>query len=285
MKARKTAKPAENGPTAAPAKPSSLHLALTVGLLIIVVIESLLLLQAYLPATLPQSPVRVLLVGQPSGALQTLLESEDFRLEDIRMIKTADQSQVRPEDYSDADVVIFQGQEHCPQALDSFVGYLEKNPPALWRPTPNQLFFGNACSRIPGSNLTGWKALLQEKTGPADIAQYYSLGQGPLPQLERGYLIVTTEHRIFNGIKNDYVNRPVLYRTYPTWTLAQVTLQRPDNTQYLDGNFSQGNIIALQEGGFGGTALYVGFEPAYDSQSIGSRNLVLNSLLYLANRA
>ncbi len=273
--------------TTAPAPPNSgrLHLALTVGLLLIVITESLLLLQAYLPATLPQPDVRVMIVGQPSGALQTLLNSEDFRLAGIRWIKTADQGQVQPEDFAGADVVIFQGQEFCPQALDEFAQFLEDHPPDVFRRPPNQLLFGNACSRVPANPLIGWNALLWDKTIHNDLAQYYTIGQDALPRFERGYMVVTTDHRVFNGIKNDYVTNAVLYRTYPTWVLAQVADERPMQPQYIDGSFSKGNIVVLQENGYGGTALYVGFEPAYDADSIGSRNLVLNALLYLGDRA
>lgn len=256
-----------------------------VGLVLLVIVESFLLLQVYLPSTLPQHAVRVMVVGQPSGALETLLNVEEFRLEDIQWVKTVEQSQVKPDDFAGVDVVIFQGQEYCPQALDAFVEYLQRNPPNLLARPPNQLFFGNACSRTPESQWVGWKALLFEKTYDNDIAQYYTIGQDKLPRLERGYMVITNNHRIFNGIKNDDVTRPVLYRTYPTSVLAQVAEKRPTQAQYLDGDFSQGNIVVLQEGGYGGTALYMGFEPTYDAESIGSRNLVLNALLYLGGRA
>lgn len=249
---------------------------------------AIILNQLVLPAFSQVKTIKVLGVGAFSEGLALMLEADDYRIAGIQLQAVLPDSKVTERDLNEADLVIMQGEVYCDNTLEIYVKE-KKRIAAEWEkkriggipPSRKFLIIGNACSRSAALTATGWRALVEEKIRREEIAlpfveRVYVLADGPLEakQIAGRLVIENTNHEIFNGIVNyNFDGNVFVFSKAPKFfVLASITDGNVTWEQVLEGNYT--GIPAIAEISDG---IYFAFDP-----STGSRNLLLNTLLYLA---
>ncbi len=272
-------------------KESDIHYKIIIIVLFLVIFgESILLLSDYDPKTFLNSHSSILIVGNPSPDLLELLEREDIIIEGINVTKTVSDEEVKPGDFIGADIILFTGQEYCPNAVNAFVNaYFNETGSRLQKP-PAQLVLGNACSRTYESNFVGWGALVEQKVlairevQDDEYIQYFAISKASLEE-KNGYMIITQDHPIFNGVKNTET-KSVTYQGYPSNVLAVLSEVKPSAVELRAGKFSW-NPAIVEQSFEAGTQLYFGPRIEKDEGTFGgflNYNLFFNTVEYLRTK-
>jgi len=253
-----------------------------VALVLIVIAESAALaffLGPILP-NLGKHTINVLVIGTPSENVMSLLETENYRIAGVNVTAVLADAQVTEETLSKADIVIMQGEEYCDRTLDAYASVPWDNFRKI-----KFIIIGNACSQSHSSNIAGWSALIymsRQPEGIAGVIRYLSVASMPMKSTEWNgkFIVDAQDHEILNGIVNfEYSGRVWLFdRAHKGFVLASLSEGVPDMESQITGRYSSTPAIVNVNIGFGST-VYFAFDP-----STTSRNMFLNTLLYLSNK-
>jgi hypothetical protein len=238
------------------------------------------------PSMEASKPKRVLIVGNPSGEMLSLLTSEDYKMAGISVDKVVQDAQVSKETLSNADLVIMQGEEYCDNTLTAYSALRKERAAAQMNAPPwdqknlKFVLIGNACSRSKNSQLVGWTALFFEATRIRD-AGVFALSKAPLKQelIDGKFVVEVWDHPIFNGIANyGFYGSVFVFDNAPRASvLASIARGNVSMEDTIRGAYS--GVPAVVK--IGGDDLYYAFDAG--NLNVSSRNLFLNSLLHMAN--
>ncbi|MBI5225608.1 hypothetical protein HY994_00015 [Candidatus Micrarchaeota archaeon] len=195
-------------------------------------------------------------------SLGALIQSEDFRIAGIQYAADIKQEFLVPGVLDHFDVVMLYNATVCDRTVRQVLAdFVEKGGQLV--------VFGDACTRVVDSSQTGW-SIGNNRFGEMMPAVF----QG-VQDVDVKLKIYAIDHPIFNGIKNSQVN-------------GYVSLVKPSaNATVLaflnSSDVESGNALyGILEKPFGkGRVVYFAYDPFPGILLGGSRNLLMNLLLYL----
>lgn len=238
----------------------------------------------------PSRPVRhlnIVAIGKLSDSMEQLLSTNEtigispavygnIDIEDDLFGTYAD-SQVTPEVFSNADVVLMQGEEFCDNSLNSLKKYI--NNPSYqsgkhfgWK----FIIIGNACSLSKESKLVGLEALLDSKD--SELATLVSLTKGSSLQeksLHSNFEIFSQgDPSFFGALNQEFNGKAFVYDNVPKgFVLAYFVDQKPSLKDGLNGNYQ--GIPAIVRIGY---STYFSFDPSITSKEGAFESVLFNSI-------
>lgn len=218
----------------------------------------------------------VIVVGQVPEALREMMLSEDFRQAGVVYTTELNPEFLVPGVLDRIDVAIVTGKQACGQAT-------RKTLADFVRAGNSLIVFGDACTKDPeDAGINGWYGGPNE-LGPTMPARLSASEEGKTSvQVKDKFRILSADHPIFWGITNFNFD-------------GKITLVQPNNAEVL-AVFGSPNIegpnakpvyaMLEKRHASGGKAIYVAIEPnsLVLREGIGSRNLLLNLLLYAGQK-
>lgn len=243
--------------------PVSSNLLWAGGLIILVFLVVLLWLPGWLQA---RNQTRVWIVSDNPTGLADLVQADDFKIAGIQY-----GAYLKPEflvpgvlDGGFDEIFLYQAPVCDRTARQVLADYVQNGGKLV--------VIGDACTRVVDSDQTGWNIGNNHFT---DVVP--AVFDGTLP-VESKLKIYAIEHPVFNGIKNQPLHQTIaLVRP----TANATVLAFINSTDVESGN----SLYGILEQPYGkGRVVYFAYDPVPGVEYGGSRNLVLNLMLYLAGR-
>ncbi len=221
-------------------------------------------------------PIKILAVGHASLPLKQMLQSEDFRIKGIQYATDLRQDFIVPGVLDGFDVIILQGSPVCDRTAREVIADRVKEGGKL-------IVIGDACTRMNDDpNAIGW-SIGNNSLGDVIPVTYRGKlhtentnASGNVQASGGKYRIVAVNHPMFNGIYNFSFSGTV---TEVLPNANAKVLAYIDNVGGRSLPPATFGIIESQ-GVLSGKTIYFSFDPG-TTISGGSRNIVLNTLLYL----
>ncbi len=203
-----------------------------------------------------------LVLGKGLGAL---IQTEDFRIAGIQYVANLKAEFLVPGVLDHFDVVMLYNTTVCDRtARQVLADFVEKGG--------RLVVFGDACTRVVDSSQTGW-SIGTNRFGEMMPAVFQGVRNVDVKL--KNYAI---DHPIFNGIRNMQVNGSISL----VQPLANVTILAFLNSSDVE---SGNALYGILEKPFGkGRVVYFAYDPFPGILLGGSRNEILNLLLYLGRR-
>ncbi len=195
--------------------------------------------------------------------LLDLLNMEDFRLAGVDPVVGLWQDSLVPGVLNPFDTVILYNATFCDRtARQVLADYVLSGG--------NLIVVGDACTRVVDSPRSGWDV-------EPSLQSVMPAAFGTVQPVDSKLKIFAFDHPLFNGIKNYVVSQDVAF-VMPDKNATVLAFINSSDVQ--SGNA----VYAILEKKSGlGKVMYFAYAPIFYGGS-GSRNLMLNLLLYLGNR-
>ena len=198
-------------------------------------------------------------------SLNNLIQSEDFRIAGIQYVADINPEFLVPGVLDGFDVVLLYNATVCDRtARQVLADFVEKGGKLV--------VFGDACTRVVDSPQTGW-SIGNNRFGEMMPAVFHG-SRDVFAKLK----IYASGHPIFNGIANTYINGSVSW-VQPS---ANATVLAFLNSSDVESGNALYGILEKPYGK--GRVVYFAYDPFPSVGQGGSRNILLNLLLYLGRR-
>ncbi|MBI4361344.1 hypothetical protein HY572_06255 [Candidatus Micrarchaeota archaeon] len=224
----------------------------------------------------PAPKINVYIVGKASEPLKLMLQSEDFRIAGVTYVADFRQDFIVPGVLDDADVVVLQGSRVCDRTARKVIADRIKAGGKL-------IVVGDACTTVSDDvNAIGWDIGIGSLGDVVPVTYRAVLFHEPVNT--RGsvdvsggkFRIVSVDHPMFNGIKNFVFSGRVIEVLPNANSKVLAYIDSVGGRPTSPATFG----IIESQGLVAGKTLYFAFDPG-TTQTGGSRNMVLNTLLYL----
>ncbi|MBI5036331.1 hypothetical protein HZC09_03220 [Candidatus Micrarchaeota archaeon] len=225
----------------------------------------------------PSPQIKVVVIGQSSQQMKDMLISEDFRQNGITYVTDLRQDFIVPGVLDNMDIIILQGGQICDRTPRKTIADRVKAGGKL-------IVIGDACIRVnEDPNAVGWDIGIGSLGDVVPVTYRGVLfherqpTKGSVDVAGGKFKIVAPSHPMFNGILNYQFS-------------GRVTEVLPNqNAKVLAYIDSVGGMptapatfgIIESQGLLAGKTMYFSFDPATNIAGVGSRNMLLNTLLYL----
>ncbi len=225
----------------------------------------------------PQPQIKVAVVGHASEPLKQMLQSEDFRIAGIQTPIDLRQDFIVPGVLDGFDIIILQGSPVCDRTARKVIADRVKAGGKL-------IVISDACIRVNDDpNAIGWDIGIGSLGDVVPVTYRGVLfhevvsARGSIDVSGGKFHIVSVDHPMFNGIKN-FVFSGTVTEVLPNANSRVLA--------YIDSVGGRPTAPATfgiieSQGLLAGKALYFGFDPGTTQYGGGSRNMVMNALLYL----
>jgi hypothetical protein len=219
----------------------------------------------------PAPAVKVAVVGRATADIKALLTAEDYRLAGIFYAGDISQTAVVPGTLNPFDIIILQGSPVCDRTARKAITDRVKAGGKL-------IVIGDACTRVTDDpNAIGWDI------GIGLLGDVMPVSYGGVLAHERvsetqtypqgRFKIISPDHPIFSGIVNfNFEGKVINVRPNP-YSSPLAYIDAYGGSAVAPATFA----IVESKGLMGGNVLYYAFDPT----SATSRNLFMNSMLYL----
>jgi hypothetical protein len=224
----------------------------------------------------PASKINVVVIGKASEELKLMLQSEDFRIAGVQYTPDLRQDFILPGVLDGFDVIILQGSAVCDRTARKVIADRVKAGGKL-------IAVGDACIRVNDDpNAIGWDIGIGSLGDVIPVTYRGVLfhevvnARGSVDVSGGKFHVVAIDHPMFNGIKNFAFSGRV------TEVLPNANAKVLAYIDSVGGRPTAPATFGIIEsqGLLAGKTLYFGFDPGTTSTG-GSRNMVLNMLLYL----
>src|SRR3989338_3414963 len=225
----------------------------------------------------PQPQIKVVVIGQTSPEMKALLQAEDFRHAGILYVTDLRQDFILPGTLDNMDIIILQGGQTCDRTARKVIADRIKAGGKL-------IVVGDACIRVNDDpNALGWEIGIGSLGDVIPVTYKGVLfherqpTRGSVDIAGGKFKIIAPDHPMFNGIVNYGFNGRAT-EVLPN-SNAKV-LAFIDTVGGRPTSASTFGIIESQ-GLIAGKTMYFAFDPGTTQSGSGSRNMLLNTLLYL----
>lgn len=224
----------------------------------------------------PAPQIKIAVVGHSSDSLKQMLQSEDFRIAGVQYAADLRQDFIVPGVLDGFDIVILQGSPVCDRTARKVIADRIKAGGKL-------IVVGDACIRVNDDpNAIGWDIGIGSLGDVIPVTYRGVLfhevvnARGSVEVSGGKFRVVSVDHPMFNGIKNFAFSGTV------TEVLPNANAKVLAYIDSIGGRPTSPATFGIIEsqGLLAGKTLYFGFDPG-TTQTGGSRNMVLNTLLYL----
>ena len=229
----------------------------------------------------PAASIKVVVIGNPSTGIETLLNAQDFRMAGVTYMGNIDQADVYPGTLDQFDIIILQGQQICDRTSRMVIANRVKAGGKM-------IVIQDACTKVSDdTTVVGWDIGIGAlgDVMPVQIGGYTRQYE-PIKKtsITGNFKIIPINHPIFPSGQKDFSFTSSFVQVLPSATVASNILA------FVDVGSSTSSDAATQPAYFAmvesnsllsGKVIYFAYDPSsMVSQDVG-RNLFLNTLLYL----